>query len=252
MSISSPPNYGSPDWQRGVYSAQKLLATVAGGTRTASVTVPPNAETIVVSIPGGAGAYRLSLQGQTSLTEYPGIQAIQQTNIPITPMWFFDVSQCLDPIVEVIFTIAPATTWYVYADAGIHLTADITKIANASGIEYVIPTLPDTAGSDHPATELQLINATFAANGVLLASPGGGKRYRVFAWQIASQGAAVTGYLTDSLTNLGFAFGGLNIGSALTLPAQGFPLSTNAAVNFNLWGGAGNISVVLYYTTETV
>jgi hypothetical protein len=243
-------NIGTPDYQRGVVSAQALLATVPANTTTVTVGVPPNAETLIVTAPVAPITPTLYCVGVTTGLRYPGT--------PIPPAgagypgatYFFDASSALDSQVTFQFLIAPTHEWFVYSDAGVHITADLSKLANLQGIPYYIPSAPSTAAGDHPPNELSNVVFDSVASGTqILAAPGAGLRYRVFY---------VTLQANSTGQRMGMSGGSQGLVTAnsvsdivpvtVDFKPTGIPLPTNSAISVNGTGGTTNGHIV--YTKE--
>jgi len=117
-------NIGTPDWQRGVVSAQKLLATVAAGVASVTVAVPSNCENLVIAfsvpLPGGAPV----VQGVDTGVKYPVIPL----NIVIPQKGFnflaVPVLSSQDASVTITFAGAPTSKWYVNSDSGSRIVVD--------------------------------------------------------------------------------------------------------------------------------
>ena len=252
MSITNPPNYGTPDWQRGSYSAQAELASVVGGQANVTIRIPPNAETIVVVAPVGPTGTVVTMQGLQSGIDYVGVLARGQSTSSGYWTFFFDASSVTDSQAQVSFSTAPSGRWYVYADAGVHVVGDASKTGNADGYQYVIPSAPGQLSGDHPTTELQYKSGLFAAAGILLPAPGANSRYRLFHTQLIVYGGTMVPVLQDSSVLTGF------IGAAPSNPGyvdyspSGLPVSTNAAVELAVVAGAGNAIATCIYTMEAV
>lgn len=274
-------NLDTPDNQVGTFNPQVLLKTVPGGTAATTVTPTPNMETLVVVGKMTAVLATPNVTGVSTGTRYPYVR----TNVGSLPAeWvtlYAEVSTVLDPEVHIEWGTAPTTEWYVYADAGIHLTIDpalagtIGEVGgprpnglvlvggsgpfgaepieiDSLGQQYVIPTIPHKASGDHPFTELEHISALEEGTATILAAPGSGKRYRLFSVSLSSTGAGQVGYVQDALSGQAFA-GIVGVGNSVTtIPGQGVPLSENAALRLTLEGAAGKVVLVAYYTTETI
>lgn len=125
--------------------------------------------------------------------------------------------------------------------------------SNEAGIQYVIPSAPATAASDHPPNEL-LHAGGFASASVpgLLAAPGAGLRYRVFICQLVVLSSTGAGHLLDHVSGSVFAAGS-NLGACMiTFPPTGLPLSADAAIDYTQDSGTPAMFIMLGYTIETV
>lgn len=250
MSISNPPLVGSPDWQRGFISAQKLLATVPANTASEAVTMPPNAETIVVIAGAITPGNQCFCVGATTGKIYPGAIATGSAVAGGHSAVMFDATPVIDETVTITWITAPITTWYIAADAGIRIVSDIGKLTNTIGVQYVIPTTPGTGAGDHPPVELKYASAAGGSGTVVLAAAGAGNRYRIFSAQMSSWSAAAKGELDDSTSTRFFASSSVMDGFGLAYPLTGIALPTNSGVTMVL--SAGTATAVVTYTLETV
>jgi hypothetical protein len=242
----------APDYQRGVISAQKLLATVPAGTASVTVGIPPNAETLIVTAADMADGGTIYVQGTSTLYKYPGLRLPSQPHMTAALTWVFDISNSMDEQVNVVFTDAPGMIWFVYADSTAHVIADASTLKNTRGSMYVVPAVPSTAAGDHPVDELQCAVNGFGVNSTFIYSPGAGQRLRVFTLALANTTTTLTSQFIDSVTGglLGFLQG---VGPlVLPLPGQGYPLSADAALEVQLGSGGGVVVATAYYTVETV
>ena len=242
----------TPDYQRGYVSPQQLLAAGVAPTNIVNVTEPVNAESLIVIMAGVFPNAKCAVTGLTTGCSYAGRQV---ANPPLTgtySTWIFDVANAVDPTVQVNFPTVAPFNWWVYSDAAEHVTIDVSKYVNGSGVQYVIPTVPSNLQSDHPPLELSLASTILGANGTVIAAPGVNKRLRIFTLAMTSYAAGMVGYLGDSVSSTGLC-SCVGLGNAtVTLPGQGYPLSNNAALAYTLLGGAGNMVCTAYYTSETI
>ena len=274
------PIVDTPDYQRGLVNAQKLLASTPGATHVLNVGIPPNAETLVISAPG-TNNVTPAVQGTTTSTFYPVVPVPPAViGLPAMSMWLVDVSQALDATVTITFPNPLSATWYVYSDAGVRLTMDIA-VGSAvggsgqaeptgamvvggigahakmyawemteGGAGYVVPTIPSTAAVDHPPQELSYADAGFTATGTLVAAPPAGQRLRVFSMWLAVQTAGLLS--TINFAGSDYLLVVPNTGAATqTIPGQGFPLPAAQPIGCFL-SGAGQVYAGVWYTTETV
>jgi hypothetical protein len=245
-------NIGTPDYQRGVVSAQALLATVPANTATFTVGVPPNTETLAVIFPGVASVSAISCTGTTTGATYLGVYTQPQSAIPADGTYFFDVSSAIDASVTITVTNPPASSWYVYSDSGVHIVADVSKLTNNLRQQYVIDSVPAIDGGDHPPNELSNVVFDSVANGTqILPGPGAARRYRVFY---------VTLQVNSTGQRMGMSGGGQGLVTAnsvsdivpvtVDFKPTGIPLPTNGAISVNGTGGTANGHIV--YTNEIV
>ena len=240
----------TPDNQRGLFNPQALLAEVSTGAANITVGVPTNAETIWVSATGFPSTPTAKCQGVQTGIEYVGVRVPSQGNITANPFWVFDVSSAVDQDVTITFSVAPAPSWYVYADAAPRIVTDLTKYVNQQGLQYVIPSAPNTNPGDHPPNELQLGSGNMTASGVLLGAPGANLRYRIFALQMMGNNNGSLGSINNGNGGPGLCTVLGPVSATVTLPLTGYALSTNTP----LWANVPAFGFYwsAYYTTENV
>lgn len=248
--MTAPIATDTPDYQRGTVNPQVLLATVPANTRTATVTIPPNAENLVVMFKGYNTTFQLYCEGVATGLQYPGSEVFTTGQTAPTQTFIFDVTNVIEQEVVLVCTNTPTVPWYVYSDAGVHVVVDMSKLCNDYGQQYVIPTVPSITAGDHPPNELSRGFYNSTVNGNIVAAPGAGNRLRIFSLFMSCTTAGQYSEIKDGpgglpLLNLSGAGN-----SALTLPGQGFPISTNSPLYLNV-GGAGGVAAGAYYTTET-
>jgi len=115
-----------PPYQKGVVSAQKLLATVAAGTGTVTVGVPPNAESLVILLPSDPAIDKVVVQGTTTNVEYPSLVLLTNSLESATFCCIALVSSAVDAEVTVTPGTVPSVPWHVYADSASRLVSDLT------------------------------------------------------------------------------------------------------------------------------
>lgn len=240
----------TPDYQRGVVSAQKLLASVPSGTTAKAVYVPSNTETLVVVATEQNAISAISVTGNMTGVSCPLSSISAPEGSGFSPTWYADVSSVLDNAVTVSITFGVASAWYIYADSGVHMVSDTNKALNNQRVQYVIPIPPDTASGDHPYNELQFRSAYNVASGTNLAdAPGAGKRFRVFSVQVVAASTGTLAWLADSVSNFVLCYGP-SAGGSLQFGPSGLPISANAALKVGTT--AGNAFAVAAYTNEAV
>jgi hypothetical protein len=228
-----------------------LLGVVAGTDVSATVGIPPNAETVIVN-----GTFvqevTVSVVGVTTGAYYAGTKAYASAPGSASNTWFFDVSSALDTEVVVTLSETPVQPWYVYADAGTHLVADVSKVVDVVGRQLVVPQVPYTGLNGGPVVEVLVKSALLAANGAMLATPGLLRRYRLFSVQMASTTAASVSFMQDSIAGTTYCALASPGNATTNIPAQGVPLGANAALDFTISAGAPTVAIVVMYTIETV
>ena len=242
----------TPDNQRGVVNAQALLSAAAGGTQLVNLALPPNCETLIVVVPAVITDNALTCVGAISNVSYPVVKAAPSRFSNTTSAFICDVSNVIDAEVDVSWTNAPGIEWYIYSDAGVHVITDVGSDRDINGGQFVVPSVPYADKYSHPRQEVLFTSVGLAANGAVLAAPGAGNRYRIFGASMSTPTAGLEGGILDvatSQTLLSCAGAG---NAVAHLPAQGVPLSTNAALEYELFAGAGTMTVCVQYTEEVV
>lgn len=242
----------TPDYQRGIVNPQQALSVGHAGTGVADVAIPPNCEALIVVLVNPAAGDSVAVTGDTTGFSYPGIASFTNKAYQSSRTWFFDVTNTLDAACTVHVVAANGGAWAVYADAGVHIVGDVARYTNHNGSQYVVPTVPNVEAGDHPPNEIRWVSALMAASGTVLSAPGAGQRYRVFEAFCFPNATSVFGYLMDSISGAAFVPGSQQAAGHLGFIPQGMPLSTNAAINYLLQGGSGNMYVQVLYTQETV
>ena len=266
---------------------QTLLATFPVGSGGGIVTLPTNCETLIIV--GTYSAFTdVTATGQTSGIIYHSVAIPSTASVGTTWTWLIDVSESLDTQIHIVIPVPANMTGptYAIADSGVHITVDALlaealavigqplqtygiQIAgsdgtdarvirtDAQGITYAIPSAPDTATGDHPPNEL--LAASINSGSTLLAAPGGGLRYRIFAVIIATTNvngigsfAYVAATKTGATVYLGFA--AASPPSASPIPLSGLALDANTAVTVGIVGGSVGTTVyaTAIYTLEAV
>lgn len=242
----------TPDYQRGVVSAQKLLGANVAGQTLLSVGVPPNLETLVVVAEANVlDAYPTAVGLGTGI-KYPGtvLQLVRNTGPALA--WVFDVPGALDDTINVQWVGSPSGNWFVYSDANAHGVVDLGNKRDQAGTLYTVPVVPGAGAASHPPQELLMASNVLGGAGVVVNNAPTGKRYRVFSGTMSAAAAGMIGYLLESVSSFAFA-GCAGVGNnALYLPPQGLALPATAAINYSLFAGAGNMLITLQYTLETV
>lgn len=240
----------TPDNQRGVVSAQILLAKALLPTPLFPlIQIPPNAETLILAA-DGADPTIPEVIGQETGIAYAGVKAQSQFQLDNSSVWFYDISSVLDVEIDVVFNTPAITNWYAYTDSAARTIVDVSKTSNQQGVQYVIPTAPATDTNDHPPVEMLYTGVLNVANGtVIIGAPGADLRVRVMAASVY----AVTAGDFALVAEAGKAFGLLSAGTTpatMNFAPSGVPLGTNKAVQLSTTAGNGSATVV--YTIETV
>jgi hypothetical protein len=246
------PGVDTPDNQRGVVSAQVLLAAVPAGTLIQTVGVPANTETLVVVVrQNGLSTPSLQCAGLTSNTLYTPVTS--PNNGAGNPATFFlDVSATMDTEVELVLTSpGGGNGWFIYADAGVHIVTDVSKRQNLYGAQYVVPMAPSDMSGDHPPVELQFAGSFDLNNGtVIVAQPSILQRLRVFSSTVMANSAGAIAIIARASDNHAFNLAVGPSPSVMTAYPSGLalPAGTGIAAGSN----SGTSNAIVYYTVETI
>ena len=211
-------NTGTPDWQRGVNSAQRLLNTVGGGSQLQQVAVPPNAQTIIVLASATPGLGTFEAAGVTTSFLYPVSQSIFKPGTEEFGAYFINVANCIDTEITCTFSHAPGNSWYIYADQGVHINFD-PFVANLLQLVGSPPGLygalalgsdgtdaralaTDTNGVVLPLSPTKVVN--WSAAGTILPQLVTG-HYHLYTAKMTTGGAGSYGWeITDNGVTIGY------------------------------------------------
>lgn len=253
--MPAPIAVDTPDYQRGIVNAQKLLATGEGGGGPVTVTLPPNCETLIVIITALGGRPVVKVSGVSTGHVYPGVPFPSQFGQAQDYCWMFDVTSSLDAQVSVSGVGAALTPYAIYADSGVHITADMSKLSNSIGQQYIIPSVPSTLAGDHPPNELKYVSVTdLATPATILPALGVGNRYRIFYATMNMADANVLSDLRDATPATPFlhgATGAAGTPTAASYLPSGIPLTANSAIT-GTCSVASHVTATIAYTTEAV
>ena len=258
----SSSNTGTPDWQRGVNSAQRLLVTAGGGSQLEQVSVPPNAQTIIVLASATPGLGTFEAAGVTTSFLYPVSQSIFKPGTEEFGAYFVNVANCIDTEITCTFSHAPGNTWYIYADQGVHINFD-PFVANLLQLVGSPPGLYGALALGSDGTDARALSTdtngrliplvpTLAASGTgsvvgAIAAPASGKNYIFGIDVLGISGGA------DSFTVTGnggtIALLSTDQSSASAIPHDhvdlgGFPVTTG--VDWTDAGGAAAPWIIRY------
>lgn len=205
---------GTPDGQRGVVSAQKLVATVNSGVASVTVGIPANAESLILLSGGFQAGIVPTNAGTTTGASYPVSVYNSISSSSVYTAFVISVSQAADAQLSISFTGAPTSTWYVVADQGVRQVVDMALqlitaipgrvapysgaiVGGTDGLDYRqfltdttgrLETLPgndgtnqhalqtDTNGRVVPLVPTDSVSVT-ATSAPLIAAPGSGALY---------------------------------------------------------------------------
>lgn len=242
----------TPDYQRGVVNAQRLLAVVPGDTQQVSVSLPPNAETLIVLTPPASGGGEVTVTGADTGVLYRGADIGAVPGVGGGSLSYFDIAGAVDETVTVAWSLVPPNQWWVLSDSGVHIVANMYGKRDTTLASVVTTVPPSGNANDGPVNELQCAAGFIAASGVVMSAPGSGIRYRVFAAQLVSIGGTVYGSLNDEGNVRGFIVAGPSGAGNLTFGPSGIPCAANGTINLFINGGSGTFLWSVTYTTEEV
>lgn len=274
----------TPDEQFGIVTAEQLLATVNNPTQTATVTLKPNTESIIIVFSGGDTQQLPTVKGVTTNSFYNVTGYLFTTTGYAYYGFVCSVSFAADEQVLVTLPDVVSHPWYVIGDAAVRQTVDLTIAALAayagnpigqpglvamgsdgallrdlqtdkSGVLRVISEPPGSVSGSEPLNELQ---ATYLSAVTPMAALGVGKRYRLFAiYPLVATGGS-WGNVNCIPINQGtlgayFTFGyvGTNgMHEHITFPLSGLAMLANTGVSWS--DGAGVNGCTVIYTIENV
>lgn len=242
----------TPDYQRGVVAAQKLLATVPAGTDLVTVGVPPNTETLVV-VGGDPTSMATAMCFDTANgMQYVGRRVQSPGLDPVNFTWFFDVSAAVSQQASVALGGEPTAAWTVYSDTGTHIVVDVGRATDISGAQYVVPTAPSRFSGDHPPVELLAASSIFTGNTSFIAAPAAGERLRLFHLSAGIYGGSGACNIVESVTGTVVAWVGGGAPLDLPFTPSGLPLTAENGLFTNQAQGNTSWYINAVYTVETV
>ena len=161
-------NVGTPDWQRGVVSAQKLLGTFPSGSGTETVGIPPNAESLMILSTDPELTNWVTVKGVTSNEPYPTYAIPMDIGGGYYSRFISVVSNALDTEVLITWGVDPLGPWSVICDATSRFVLDgsVSAVTGRDGGSSPTSGLM-VAGWD--GTKSHILNTD--SNGLLLTRP---------------------------------------------------------------------------------
>lgn len=250
--MGGPIAADTPDYQRGVVNAQKLLAAPSAKS-SVIVSPPPNTESmILIADQPSSPSDVVWCLGQTSSAYAPVYRLPAPNGVNFNGAWIFDVSSVIDSSYEVYYGNGSHTRWYVYADVAARLVVDGSKLTDLHGQQYVIPTVPSTLTGDHPPVELQQAAIYGSADTNFIAAPGAGKRLRLF-YATLSFIPSGTGnaQLVGTVSGTNYILSQHPACPPVSYYPSGLPMAANDGLRVGLSVG-GTFASTVVYTTETI
>lgn len=251
--MASPIAVDTPDYQRGVVSAQVNLGEIPAGQSKLVTGIPSNAETLVVAFTTTTDAAYVTVTGNQTGTAYQGARIKPQAAFSGWQTWLFDISSVLDETVTIVLEGSDGGGAQVYADSGVHVVADTTKLLNQSGQQYVIPSVPSIFTGDHPPNEMQCTFDFGTTTQVFMGAPGVGLRYRLFTLELTGDNASGSWEMVASGNVDGpyIHVAGVNA-TVIPLHPQGYPMPTNTGLTVTQDTAGGTWRGTVWHTIETV
>lgn len=240
----------TPDGQRGVVSAQLLLAGPEVGNQTIIVGIPPNAETLIINANANGLISDVVCGGVGSGVNYPVMKLANRVISSDGDTWVIDASSVVDSQVAIVVTALNTGHWYVYADSGVHVVVDRSKLVSKSGVQYATLVPPATGPGDRPPVELRYLSGLVAAGGIVAPSLGATLHYRIFSAQLITYAGTLAGYLIDAAAGQAFLFCTPTSSGQASYSPSGLLLTVNTGVTFTVLAGAGNVAWSIVYTAE--
>lgn len=277
----------TPDWQHNSSSAGVFLAQFSNSPVAAhNVTLPTNAESIVI-LSGGSYPNAPTVQGDVSSLFYEAIPIAFVSAVPSA--WAYKVVPNLDPIVIITPSSGPANEFYVISDQGVltpalagllnnvvagpgtaisNMLGELVGLSDGShfryllgnnqGIPYAIPSAPGPSPGQHPPNELTWINGEISATTIVIATPGAGKRIRIFfvkGWYVgAANTIEFTGTTSTGDVMILGTLSGTALGNVDTFepPLNGQAFANNEGFEIVFDAAGGDVFYNIGYTTETI
>ena len=241
-------NVGTPDYQRGVYAPQKLVGSFNAGDNNKIVGVPPNAEILWIVVVAQSGTLASPhAVGVTTGNYYP-VYRLPAPSDGEAVQYAVIISMVKDAQVEIEWTAAPATAWFVISDPSSRFVVDLS-VSSALGIPSTTPPVnvlvvggsdglyarilaTDPGGRLLPAPSGILAAGVVNNAGQLLPAPAAGTAYWITGVDTFGAGAAAdAGLFTTAAGTAGT--------EVLYLPCSGsaspFSLSSPLRVSSGLW-----------------
>ena len=256
------PNIGTPDWQRGTVGAGKLLATVPGTDTSVTVSVPPNAQSLVIVVSYSSPENYVEVKGVTTGRGYTG--ALRTSDEPPSygdAWYYFAVSSSLDEQVTVTLAAAPTSDWYVLSETGVTMV-DVAELIGVQQYDYNTANsglavlgwswqaknysslVIDSFGRLVPFGPTVGVSKVLAAGTTqLLAAPGSGEWY-LFGLDVeASGGVATSVALVDGAGNTFATVGVATVGDSRSVDLAATVTSSTVSVT-----ASAAATVTLRYT----
>ena len=250
---------GTPDWQRGVVSAGKLLKVVPANIQSTTVSIPPNAAALFIAMAERLAPNTLAIIGVQTGFLYPLTELPGATPYPYDTFIAAPVLSALDQEVTIVFGVAPTSPWYVVSESTAELVltgvldlliSETGQTTNPIGImalgsdgTYSRALATDSLGHMIPLvpTKAQSTSTT-GSSALMIAAPASGAWY-LFGFSVEPIGAGVSGSceLSDGTSGrLNASY--FNASYPFFVDLHGF--RTTAAVYVN--APNNNLAVLLY------
>lgn len=234
---------GSPDYQHGITTAQKLLGTFTSAQASATVSVPPNAETIVVMADSATPLTMLSCVGATTGYSYPISVSYLNNGGVNEAQYFINASGQVDAQLVLTWVTAPSAGWSVYSDQAPHVSFDpnlgllVNERESPLGAWGVLLLGTDTVNqhaleTDSNGRQIPLVPtgttgalAVSAANNLFLAAPPSGAYY-LFGLDIRNGAASYTAVVLQTVAQVAYAHANVPVGDSRHIELNGLRVTT--------------------------
>lgn len=265
-------NAGTPDYQRGIVSAGKILHIDTGSSGSANVTPPPNAESLLIHAPWSAVSAIPIVTGLASGLEYPCSLMVGPQTQALNSYFVCAIDVATDASYSVSVGVAPGVPWYVSSDTLARQTIDpnvaqataypqgtLAKLAmqvagsdgvaqrvletDSSGRQIIILSDPNVSGQ-LPRVATNFTEAT--SNGASLTGGAPANAWYLFGGvaEVEAGGAGLV-YLTGATT--GGVIGRFDFTGSGSIPVNFGPLRITQGVNFNTTLAVNQSHFTLWY-----
>ena len=249
---------GTPDWQRGVASAQKLMGKILAGGSSITVDLPPSCETVAVVVRETSRSQTINVVGGVSGLNYPYGKVTTGSGTAFTSIYYIGVSSVVDSSITITLSATSTLDAFVYSDLASHLSFDpslasslategstiapsVLMFGGSDGVN-AHPALVDTSGRFIPFTPNKTTGAVSlpTVNAEFLAAPSAGSNYLFGADAQNTIASAAVVSITDEL---GIHIGTMVVGgsSSGSLDLNGYRISTAVWASTSVSGVLLNI-----------
>ena len=261
----SGPVIGTPDWQRGVASAQSLMGSFTGSQSSEIVAVPPNAEILWVKLNYvTTSTLELTATGQTTSATYPvyRLPSYFDTN---TTDFVVVVASVVDERITLTWSSGPGGPWKVIAESSGRFIVDTTLSPAAATPGSLVPTgsvqiagtdgqysrnirtdqngrlvtiVPDTPGGE--------VDVLTSASGLWIGS--GSSTYFVFGVDFVNTTTSAVTVTVETSLSVKVASGVVPASGSLHIDLDGYEVASSVLY---VYGSATGVKAYARYTATT-